>query len=468
MKSEESNGIARPEPRDHPSYASLAPEQDLARENVKLRKINQVLMTRVERSMDMQGSDFTLFEHAILLESKVRERTEELEQVLADLRQSHQELARAKAEAERANSSKTRFLAAASHDLLQPLNAARLFVSALGETEQTGRNRTLIDNIDSAFASVEDLLSDLLEISKLDAGVQRVELADIPLNTLLSNLAAEFRPVADDKDLNFVTSWPDVILRTDRQLISRMLRNLIGNAIRYTDQGHVRIEADVIGETCRIAVIDTGCGIPPEQQSEIFEEFKRLDQGGNARERGYGLGLAIVQRIARLLDHPIELRSARDEGACFSIAVPLARPSGAESQTVIDREERGPGEGDAGIVLVIENEESIRAGMKALLEGWGYRVVTASTAASGMEELGELGLEPGLVIADYHLDQGATGTEAITEIRSRRGSPLPALIITADRSMEVHDAVANQGLSLLTKPVKPAKLRALIRHLLMK
>lgn len=451
--------------------SGAASMQDLARKNEKLQKINQVLMTRVERSMDMQGSDFTLFEHAILLESKVRERTEELERVLTDLRKSHRELAHAKAEAERANSSKTRFLAAASHDLLQPLNAARLFVAALTETEQDGRNRGLIDNIDSAFASVEDLLSDLLEISKLDAGVQRVDLTDVPLSPLLSGLAAEFKPMADEKGLNFVFGETDAVLRTDRQLFSRVLRNLIGNAIRYTDRGRIRVEADVIGESCRIAVIDSGRGIAPEQQSEIFEEFKRLDQedggpGGDQVERGYGLGLAIVQRIARLLDHPIDLRSAKGEGACFALTVPLVEANGG-APALGDEPGRGRwNEGEAGTVLVIENEAAIRAGMTALLEGWGYRVVAAPSAASGIEGLDERGLEPDLVIADYHLDHGVTGTEAIGDVRATRRVPLPAMIITADRSPEVQDAVAGEGLSFLTKPVRPGKLRALIRHLL--
>lgn len=439
---------------------------DLAGENAKLKKINQVLMTRVERSMDMQGSDFSLFEHAILLESKVRERTEELERVLADLRKSHQELAKAKAEAERANSSKTSFLAAASHDLLQPLNAARLFVAALGETTQSERNRSLIDNIDNAFASVEDLLSDLLEISKLDAGVQRVDLVDVPLHSLLASLAAEFKPLADEKGLAFETAETDALLRTDRQLIGRVLRNLIGNAIRYTEGGAVRIEVEPLGATCRIAVVDSGCGIPPDRQDEIFEEFKRFDHEGADAARGFGLGLAIVQRIARLLDYPIELQSSVGEGSRFSIMVPHSERTGGKvavgRKMTNGRDEKDEG----GIVLVIENEATIRAGMTALLEGWGCRAVTAATASGGMDALDACGLAPDLVIADYHLDGGVTGTDAVAEIRSARGGTIPAMIITADRSPEVQDAIAAKGLSLLTKPVKPAKLRALIRHLL--
>ncbi len=437
---------------------------DLARENAKLKKINEVLMTRVERSMDMQGSDFTLFEHAILLESRVRERTEELENVLADLRKSHQELARAKAEADRANSSKTRFLAAASHDLLQPLNAARLFVAALSETDQNAKNRTLIDNIDSAFASVEELLSDLLEISKLDAGVQRVDRSSFALEPLLKNLAAEFRPLAEDQGLEFACRTPDIAVWTDRQLVGRVLRNLIGNALRYTERGRVAIDAEVVDERCRIAVVDTGSGIPEDQQSEIFEEFKRLDNGSSQRDRGFGLGLAIVQRILRLLDHPIELQSAVNEGSRFTVTLPMAAEAdvGAARRSMPSR----PKTRETGTILVIENEEPIRAGMTALLEGWGYRVVTASDAGSAIANLANLDLVPGLIIADYHLDRNVVGTEAVSLVRAALGPSIPAMIITADRSPEVHDSINGSGLSLLTKPIRPARLRALIGHLI--
>lgn len=441
-------------------------DDGLADENAKLKKINQVLMTRVERSMDMQGSDFTLFEHAILLESKVRERTEELERALADLRKSHQELAGAKAEAERANSSKTRFLAAASHDLLQPLNAARLFVAALGETDQNERNRSLIGNIDTAFAAVEDLLSDLLEISKLDAGVQRVDLVDLPLSPLLTSLTAEFRPFAEEKTLDFACGSTDVVLHTDRQLIGRVLRNLIGNAIRYTKSGGVEIRTEIIDGRCRIDVVDSGCGIPEDQQLLVFEEFKRLDRDDAVSDRGFGLGLAIVQRIARLLGHPIELSSRPGEGSRFSISIPIAKPAHPPVSISHPPDRAAEGAEAAGTLLVIDNEEAIRAGMTALLEGWGYRVVTASTAETGLDALDSLGLTPDLLIADYHLDHAAFGTEVIAAIRSVKGATLPAMIITADRSEEVRDEVAGKDLILLTKPVKPAKLRALIRHLL--
>jgi len=439
---------------------------DLLSENRKLKKINQVLITRVERSMDMQGNDFSLFEHAILLESKVRERTEALENVLSDLRKSHQELAGAKAEAERANSSKTRFLAAASHDLLQPLNAARLFVAALSETDQSDPNHKLINNIDTAFASVEDLLNDLLDISKLDAGVQRVALTDLPLGPLLQTLQAEFEPMADEKALAFTAAPSDLVLRSDRHLLGRVLRNLISNALHYTDRGRVQIVSDRSDDLCRISVIDSGPGIPFDQQDIIFDEFKRLNSSEQSGKRGSGLGLAIVRRIARLLEHPLELQSIFGEGSNFSITVPIAERQLTEGSfdtrldlSLLTRDKTRS-------VLVIENEAAIRAGMTALLESWGHHVITASSTEDGMQKLEQENITPDLIIADYHLDKDERGPQAIATFRTKITPSVPGLIITADRSPTIQDDIQSQGLPLLTKPVKPAKLRALIQHLL--
>ena len=446
--------------------ANHSKADDLARENTKLRKINQVLMNRVERNMDLQGSDFTLFEHAILLESKVRERTDELERALAELRRSHQELAQAKGEAERANASKTRFLAAASHDLLQPLNAARLFVATLAETNRDDQNRSLIDNIDTTFASIEDLLTDLLDISKLDAGAQQVDVTEFPLAPLLESLKAEFAAVADRKSLGFTCQSTGLFLHTDRQLLGRVLRNLISNAIRYTDKGRVAIDVGVVGNRARIDVIDTGCGIPEDGQSEIFEEFRRLDYRDSVHDRGHGLGLAIVKRIMTLLDHPIELASTIDHGSRFSIAVPLGSKAKVLTPQCPPCEDREARTRMTGTVVVIENEEAIRAGMMALLENWGYRVLTAPDADEVMMALRKLSLSPDLIIADYHLDQGRLGTDAIEQLRSINEAPIPAMIITANRSPEVQDAIAAHDLPLLTKPIKPARLRALMTHLM--
>lgn len=439
---------------------------DLERENVKLRKINQVLMTRVERSMDMQGSDFSLFEHAILLESKVRERTAALENALSDLRHSNQELAKAKAEADRANSGKTEFLAAASHDLLQPLNAARLFVAALAETQQSADNRSLIANIETAFASVEGLLNALLEISKLDAGVLSLEVTDLSLDHLLAGLSPEFEPLATEKGLAFHYQKTGVILRTDHQLFGRILRNFIGNAIRYTSAGQVLIEAKRISGFCRVDVVDSGSGIPDDQQDAIFEEFKRLTYGDGNQAEGFGLGLAIVKRIARLLDHDIEVSSSPGKGSRFSVLVPLGTALNHDDRVTKGLEQQPSNFRGAGVVLVIENDRAIRAGMAELLKRWGYQVVTGDGEQNVLTALNDFGLHPDLIIADYHLDDDQLGTGAVDGVRAALDHELPAIVITADRSPQAQADIARRELTLLAKPVKPAQLRAMIRHLI--
>lgn len=438
---------------------------DLERENEKLRKINQVLMTRVERSMDMQGNDFSLFEHAILLETKVRERTAALESALTDLRHSHQELAKAKSDADRANSSKTEFLAAASHDLLQPLNAARLFVAALGEAELSVDNRSLIDKIETAFASVEGLLSALLEISKLDSGALTVEIGNLSLDRALASLAAEFEPLAREKGLAFDWQKTGVVLRTDPQLFLRILRNLISNGIRYTEEGHVLVAVTPLTGFCRIDVRDSGCGIPIDQQDMIFEEFKRLNGHGGSKAEGFGLGLSIVKRIARLLDHDIDVESTPGKGSRFSVLAPLGTSIGSGEGAASGSEQRAIDVRETGVIMVVDNDQAICAGMTELLERWGYRTVTGASERSCIAALQETGLQPDLIIADYHLDNEQLGTAAIDGIRWVYDSDLPAIVITADRSPETQAEIAKRRLPMLTKPVQPAQLRTVIRNL---
>jgi signal transduction histidine kinase len=437
----------------------------LARENEKLRKINRVLMQRVERSMDMQGTDFALFETAILLEGRIRERTAALEQALDELRHSNTALEEAKAEAERANVGKTQFLAAASHDLLQPLNAARLFVSALAETRQSQANRELIANIDLAFDAVERLLGALLDISKLDAGVLVPEIADVPVGALLKSLAAEFRPMAEEHGLELRVVPCHATIQTDPHLLTRVLRNLLSNAIRYTEAGRVLIGCRRAGRAIRIEVRDTGIGIPLDKQSEIFEEFRRLGGDRHAHDRGFGLGLAIVRRIARMLDHPLTVKSRPEGGSCFAVTVPPGRALAPAIE--VRREPAAPGSGLFGArVLVLENETSIQEGMRVLLEAWGCRVDTAGTGQEPAEGWDRADPSLDLVIADYHLDEGLLGIDAIKGIRGRLGRHIPAVVITADRTPEVQKHIQGQGIPVLNKPIRPAKLRALMSHLI--
>lgn len=441
---------------------------DLARENAKLRKINDVLMRRVERSMDMQGNDYALFETAILLEAKVRDRTAALERAMRALQHSNRALADAKAEAERANRSKTRFLAAVSHDLLQPLNAARLFLSALGEAEHDARGRRLIDNTEVAFESIERLLNSLLDISKLDAGVMTADLRDVPLSAIFRKLGAEFAPAAERKGLGFRALPTCAVVRTDPDLLLRILRNLLSNAVRYTRPGgRVLLGARRRGGAgFAVEVGDTGVGIPAERHGDIFEEFRRLGSDSDERDRGFGLGLAIVARIASLLGHPVRVRSAPDRGARFVLEMPAGSAQPEEQPRRAAFVDPAADRLGGALVVVIENERAIRDGMRALLEGWGCEVVTTSTAAKAARALLVAKRVPDLIVADYHLEGDELGTSAVARLRAKFGRAIPGLVITADRMPAAADRIAAAGLPVLNKPVRPYQLRAVMDHLL--
>jgi Na+/proline symporter/signal transduction histidine kinase len=386
------------------------------------------------------------------LERRVKERTEELTRLNAAL-------ARAKAEADEANISKTRFLAAASHDILQPLNAARLYVTSLVERQGSGEDARLVSNVDASLEAVEEILGALLDISRLDSGAMRPELASFRMDELMRQLEVEFMPLARAKglDLAFVPSTLSV--RSDRRLLRRLLQNLVSNAIKYTPQGRVLIGCRRRQGRLRIDVYDTGLGIPQSKKRAIFKEFHRLDQGAKVA-RGLGLGLSIVERIGRVLDHRIELQSKPGQGSQFSVEVPLAPalPSGSR----VGAPQRVDVSQLAGmLVLCVDNEPKILDGMETLLGGWGCRVLKAPDLKSALAAVGEAKAAPNGLLVDYHLDAG-NGIEAIGALRWRFGTELPAILITADRSPHVRDDARARDIQVLHKPLKPAALRALI------
>ncbi len=409
------------------------------------------------------------------LERRVAERTAELTSVNSMLRQEIYERAEvedalrlAKGEAENANLGKTRFIAAASHDLLQPLNAARLFVTALGEGTLAERERQFVDHVDRALCSVEALLGTLLDISKLDAGAVNAEKTDFVIGDLLLGLQEEFAPVAADAGLELVVVQSARVVRSDPALLGRVLRNFITNAIRYTPSGRVLLGCRRRGWTQRIVVLDTGIGIPEESIDDVFEEFRQLDTGNRPKHlhhKGSGLGLAIVKRLSRVLGHPIGVRSQPGRGSAFYIDVPVgALPTSLRPKEPMQMAS-GASAISSSLVLIIEDEDSVRDGMRELLQSWGCRAFAATDGRTGLLELARAGCAPDIVIADYHLDRGATGLAAVDEVRSVYGR-VPAVIVTADRDREVLEAVRRHGLHVLQKPLKPAKLRALISHLL--
>ena len=385
------------------------------------------------------------------LERRVVERTEEILRV-------NTELQRAKAEAEAANASKTRFLAAASHDILQPLNAARLYATSLVERDRHAGSPDLAENIDASLDAVEEILTALLEISRLDGGALKPELTAFRLDELVRQLQREFEPSAQEKGLKLVFMPTTLTLRSDRRLLRRLLQNLVSNAIKYTPSGKVLVGFRRRGSQVALEVIDTGLGIPQSKQKTVFREFQRLDQGAKVA-RGLGLGLSIVQRIARALDHGLTLDSVPGRGSRFSVLVPRAAPLPAMATGSGVR--HTPAAQLAGLkLLVIDNEPSILDGMKLLLEGWGCVVATAAGLDEALALVGRKD-EPDVVIADYHLDHG-NGISAISALRERARSPKPAILLTADRTPYVREAAAALDIHLLNKPLKPGALRALL------
>lgn len=389
------------------------------------------------------------------LEARVNERTRELTHL-------NQELARAKAEADSANYSKTRFLAAASHDILQPLNAARLYVSSLVERTDGGLSQDLVANVDASLQSVEEIFSVLLDISRLDAGALTPDISTFKLGDVLRQLEVEFMPMAHEKNLTLKMVHTEVWVRSDRRMLRRLLQNLISNAVKYTPGGTVLIGVRRSGSRARVEVWDTGLGIPASSQKTIFKEFQRLDQGARVA-RGLGLGLSIVERVARILDHPLTLKSAPGKGSTFSVEIPTAPP-----QRGILSESGAPAHFSPSLlaqahILCIDNEPTILDGMAQLLGGWGCKVTTATNLADAMACVEREGY-PDIIIADYHLD-GGDGLSAIRELRMRIGGEAPGIIVTADRGRAVRDGARAQDLEVLHKPVRPAALRALLAQM---
>ena len=386
------------------------------------------------------------------LERRVKERTEELTRLNAAL-------ARAKGDAEEANISKTRFVAAASHDILQPLNAARLYVTSLVERQGGGEDARLVANVDASLEAVEDILGALLDISRLDTGAMKAELTTFRIDELLRQLEVEFAPLAREKGLEVIFVPSSLTVRSDRRLLRRLLQNLVSNAIKYTPTGRVLVGCRRRKGRVRLDVYDTGLGIPRNKQRVIFKEFHRLDQGARVA-RGLGLGLSIVERIGRVLNHRIDLESTPGRGSHFSVDVPVAAPLPKEAkQREAPRIELGHLADMT--VLCIDNEPTILDGMETLLGGWSCRVLKAANLRSAIAAVTDAKLTPNGLLVDYHLDE-SNGIEAIGALRWRFGPDLPAILITADRSPRVREEARARDIQVLNKPLKPAALRALI------
>ncbi|THG79782.1 PAS domain S-box protein [Pseudomonas sp. A-1] len=406
------------------------------------------------------------------LERRVRERTAELTAVNSQLREEIDERARAEArlreakrEAEQANLSKTKFLAAVSHDLLQPLNAARLFTSALLEQPVPAPSAGLIRNVSNSLEDVESLLGTLVDVSKLDAGVIKPDVGAFAVADLLDNLAAEYRQIAASEGLTLDFVPSSALVKSDTQLLARVLRNFLSNAIRYTASGRVLLGCRRRPGGLSIEVWDTGAGIAPDKLGEIFQEFKRGAPVRATQDRGLGLGLAIVEKIVRMLGHRIRVSSREGIGSCFAVEVPYARSVARprEQSELLPP----PGEHLQGArVWVVDNDAAICAGMRTLLEGWGCNVVTALSGDDLARQVDTVQGVADILIVDYHLDNGHTGAELVQELNARRSVPLPVLMITANYSNDLKQQMRDLGQVLMHKPVRPMKLKTAMSHLL--
>jgi CheY-like chemotaxis protein/two-component sensor histidine kinase len=375
------------------------------------------------------------------------------------------ELGRLYKQLEAANLAKSRFLAAASHDLRQPLHALNMFVAQLRtEADQFERNR-VIAQIDAAVTAMDDLFNALLDISKLDAGVLAPDVTDFPLAQMLKRIQRTFAPVVREKGLRLRVVPSNAWVRSDFILLERILLNLVSNAIRYTDRGGVTVGCRRRGRLLRIEVWDSGIGIPEDQRKNVFNEFYQLADPERSRRGGLGLGLAIVDRLCRLLDHGLEVTSTLGRGSRFSVSLPLAAalPQSIE-HAIAHQAITDPVRGK--VILVIDNDALVLDAMHGLLRSWGCCVVTAESDTSLLASLAAADLRPDLVISDFRLSNGKTGMEIIGRLRSAFSAPIPAFLITGDIAPErLHEARA-MGLHLLHKPVGPMALRAMLNQLL--
>jgi PAS domain S-box-containing protein len=395
------------------------------------------------------------------LERQLRAANETLE---LRVQQRTRELELAKLEAEQANFSKTQFLAAASHDLMQPLNAASLFASALAQKTVDSDLQQYSENVVLSLQAADALINSMLEASRLDAGAVAPKLEVFPLSELFDQINLEFTALAEQRGLEFRVVSTNKAVFSDQHLLRRILQNFLSNAVRYTSKGGVLLGCRRRGNVLRIEVWDTGPGIPLDKRKEIFEEFRRLKSYENDRmEKGLGLGLAIAERISLLLNHPINLRSWLRRGSVFSVDVPMGElPAVATTTlplTIINHSSL------AGFnVLCIDNESTVLAGMQALLESWDCKVFTGRDEKSALQALEQS--IPDLIIADYQLDDGVTGLQIVEALSLAANREFPVLVITANNTEDVRRCTEERGYEFMAKPVKPARLRALMSSLL--
>jgi len=374
------------------------------------------------------------------------------------------ELREQKEAAEEANVAKSRFLAVASHDLRQPLHALGLFVQALQESPIATQERQIVNHIRRAVDAMEELFDALLDISRLDAGAVRPQIETFPLASVFDRLRLEFGPIAHQKRLSLKVMKTCAYIRSDPSLLARIVGNLLSNAVRYTDRGGLVLGCRRQGEELRIEVWDTGRGIPVEKHREIFREFSQLERTEAERRTGLGLGLAIVERLARLLDHAVQVRSRPGKGSVFAISVPRGRredsivEAAAELTTAFDL--------TGVLILVIDSDPAVRQAMDTLLRKWNCDVVIASSGAEMKDKVALVRRVPDLIISDYRARGAGNAVGVVELLRNEFNSEIPALFLTGDTGLDRARDQEVGGMPILHKPLNPARLRTLIANLL--
>lgn len=389
------------------------------------------------------------------------------EHLQTGIRTATAELTEQKLAAEAAMRAKSKFLAAASHDLRQPLHALTLFISALKDKVAENPEQELqrlTANIDASATAMGDMLGGLLDLSRLDAGIVLAQPECFPLSRVLANIQQHFVPTATEKGLQLHVKPCGLHVQSDPLLVERILMNLVSNAIRYTPQGRIVVGVRRRGDMAELQVLDTGLGIAEDQQAQVFEEYFQIDNPERQRAKGLGLGLAIVAREARLLGTMVTLHSVPGRGSCFAFRLPRCTPTADESTNdpITDQ----PVDDTAPLIAILDDDTLILSAMTALLHEWGMEVVAAVSAEALLDALGEIGRLPDCILSDYRLPGSMDGIASVTWLRHELGETLPAAIITGDTAPETIAAMTASGFTLLHKPLKPARLRAFLNHAL--
>jgi signal transduction histidine kinase len=440
--------------------------ESLVAENQRLTKTVRALMKRAERDIDQQADAFTLFQTAAKLEEVIRARTKELENVNRrltrelDVRQQIEEaLRQAKEQAEQADMLKSKFLAAASHDLRQPLSSALLFLEAIEGSNLPAKERGFLNKTKVALGSLNNLLVSLLDITKLDSGMIDPQISHFHLAEVLDPLADEYTELSQSSPLALRYVRSSAVVRSDRHLLETVIRNLVTNAIRYTPGGKVLIGCRRLAQKVRICVYDTGVGIPPAELKRVFEAYYQSSAPGIAQATGMGLGLSIVDRVAALLSLELKVSSEPGRGSMFAVDVPLG-----DSRKIIETPYLNAS-ADAlrdRVVVIIDDSSDVLNSMRANIERWGCRGIFATDASQALVELISLDLEPDVIISDYHLANGDNGLSVIEQIRQEFSDDVYSVLMTSDVDPRIRQLAVGKGHTYMTKPLNLAKLRALI------